>query len=81
MRNAGYWISELSGNLRLVAIAFIGMLAAFALFLRSADGSRRQHLLQAVLVGLAPVVIAFPRLFRPRRPDDLLSRMRNSGAI
>jgi hypothetical protein len=66
MRNLTHWSSELTGNLRLVAIAFIGMVAAFAFFLRTAEGSWREHLLHAALVGLAPLVIAFPRLFRQR---------------
>jgi hypothetical protein len=67
MRNATRWSSELGGTLRLVAIASIGMFAAFAFFLRTADGSWRERLLHAILVGLAPLVIAFPKWFRSRR--------------
>jgi predicted membrane-bound mannosyltransferase len=72
--------SELEGSLRLVVIAIVGSFFAFVWLLRTAEGSWSEHLVAAFLLASAPLVFAFPRLFRARR-TDLLSRLRASGAI
>lgn len=73
MRNTERILSEIDGILRLAGVVIIGALAGFTWFLRSSEGSWKENLAGALLLALAPLVIAFPRLFRPRasKPVDV----------
>ena len=73
MRNTARFVSELDGILRLIGVVVVGALAALTWFIRSSGGSGKENLAGALLIALAPVVIAFPRLFRRRvrKPVDV----------